>query len=89
LDRAGYGIQYVKMTAFHATAGGNSRNSLRARVFSKSIFKRTCGYLERKRDNLILTSVKVVPQTFTSTQEKFEQKILQFGCATAGKLPIM
>ena len=44
------------------------------------------GLLEKTRDNLTSTSVKVVPLTVTSMLNKFQQKILQFGCAIAQKL---
>ena len=47
---------------------GIQKFTLRARVFSKSILKLFLNFLEKTRDNLTPTSVKVVPQTVTSTQ---------------------
>ena len=54
---------YIKMTTFHVTVGGNSKNnkSKEHEFLSKSIFKRIGDFLEKTRDNLTTTSVKVVP----------------------------
>ncbi len=57
---------------------GIQKFSLRARVFSRSIFKDLIEFLKTTRDNLTLTSVKVVSLTVTSILGKFQQKILQF-----------
>ena len=46
---------------------GIQKFTLRARVLSKSILKLFIHFLEITRDNLTLTSVKVVPQALTST----------------------
>ena len=55
--------------------------------FFKVDFQTHRGFLKKKtRDNITLTSVKVVPLTVTSMQTEYQQKILQFGCATAQKL---
>jgi hypothetical protein len=56
---------YVEMTKFHVTVGGNSENTLENEFLSKSIFKRIGGVLEKTRDNLTSTRVKV-PLTVTS-----------------------
>ena len=57
---------YVKMTTFHVTVGGNSKNTLEHEFLSNSLFKCIGGFLEKTRDNLTTTSVKVVPLTAMS-----------------------
>jgi hypothetical protein len=71
------------MTRIHTTVDGNPKVYFKNTSFSASIFKLI---LKKTRDNLTSTSVKVVPLTVTSMQNKFQQKIMQFGCATAQKL---
>ncbi len=75
------------MKKFHVTVGGNSKNISEHEFLSKSIFKYICDFLKRTRDNLTSTSVKVVPRTLINMQKKSQQKVLQFGYSTAGKLP--
>ena len=58
--------KYVKMTKFHLTVGGNSKNTLEHEFLSKSTFKRIGSFLKKKRENLTTTSVKVVPLTVMS-----------------------
>ena len=67
---------YVKMTRIHSTVGGNSKFYLKDTSFFKvDIFKLIRGFLEKTRDNLTSTSVKVVPLLVTSLLIFFLQKI--------------
>ena len=65
----------------------NQKFTSRTRVFSTSILKLFLDFLEKTRNNLTPIGVEVVPQIVLSAQTRFQQKILQFGCARAQKLP--
>jgi hypothetical protein len=73
------------MIKIHAIVGGKFKSLLQEHEF----FKLIRGLLEKTRDNLTSTSVKVVPLTVTSMQNKFQQKIFQLGCTIAQKLLTM
>ncbi len=64
------------MARIHITVGGNLKVYFQNTSFLTSIFQLIGDFLEITRDNLTLTSVKVVPLPVTSRQKKMSAKTI-------------
>ena len=79
---------YLKMTRFHASFGGNSNVYFQNTSFLKWIFKRIRGFLEKMRDNLTSTSVKVVPEIILYPKSPGLAQTVEFSRRTSSQSAI-